>query len=155
MRDHIYEVMKHYNVNYGVAKSYLNDTYYIDDSDNEKINYLINEYVNKNENILLSLGIIVNGKKYYFNFGNNVSDNIVYDYEIGSISKTFTAHLVMKYVELNKLDLFKSVGDYLNIGENYPTIYELLTHTSGYKFLTPFNLTYNLNINLCTINYEF
>jgi hypothetical protein len=35
----IYEVMKHYNVNYGVAKSYLNDTYYIDDSDNEKINY--------------------------------------------------------------------------------------------------------------------
>ena len=106
---------------------------------NEKINNLIKEYVNKNENILLSLGIIVNGKNYYFNFGNNVSDNIVYDNEIGSISKTFTAHLVMKYVELNKLDLFKTVGDYLNIGENYPTIYELLTHTSGYKFLTPFN----------------
>ena len=77
---------------------------------NEKINYLINEYVNKNENILLSLGIIVNGKKYYFNFGKNANDNVVYDYEIGSISKTFTAHLVMKYVELNKLDLFKSVG---------------------------------------------
>ena len=50
----IYEVMKHYNVNYGVAKSYLNDTYYIDDSDNEKINYLreIRDYLDS-KNLLI------------------------------------------------------------------------------------------------------
>lgn len=106
---------------------------------NDKINALIKEYVNSNDNTLLSLGIIVNGKKFYFNFGTTASDNVIYDYEIGSISKTFTAHLIMKYVDMNKIDLDQSVGHYLNIGDSYPTIYELLTHTSGYKFLTPFN----------------
>ena len=36
----IYEVMKRYNVNYGVAKNYISDTYYVDDSDNFKMNHL-------------------------------------------------------------------------------------------------------------------
>lgn len=36
----IYNVMKHFNVGYGVARNYINDTYYIDDSDNFKMNYL-------------------------------------------------------------------------------------------------------------------
>lgn len=106
---------------------------------NDKINNLINEYINRHDDIKLSVGFIVNDKKYFFNYGKKIENDEIYDYEIGSISKTFTAHLIMKYVKLGKVELSKSVGYYLNIGENYPSIYELLTHTSGYKFLTPFN----------------
>ena len=47
-------VMKHFNINYGVARSYLNDTYYIDKSDNDKMNNLrnIRDYLDSN-NLLI------------------------------------------------------------------------------------------------------
>lgn len=109
---------------------------------NERIDLLIKKYVNKNKNSKLSLGIIVNNKKYYFNYDNNGLSMESYDYEIGSISKTFTAHLVMKYVCEGILELDKQVGFYLGIEGNYPTIYELLTHTAGYGHLTPIEFTF-------------
>lgn len=49
----IYEVMKKYNVNYGVAKNYISDTYYVDDSDNFKMNHLRDVKTFLNENNLL------------------------------------------------------------------------------------------------------
>ncbi len=103
----------------------------------EKINLLINEYVNKNKYSRLSIGIIVNNKKYYFNYNHIGRTDECYDYEIGSITKTITAQLVMKYASEGLLQLDRQAGDYLGIEGEYPTIYELLTHTSGYRFLTP------------------
>ncbi len=107
----------------------------------EKINLFINKYISKNKYSKLSIGVIINDKKYYFNYNNNGLTSECYDYEIGSISKTITAHLVMKFVSNGILKLDQPVGFYLGLEGEYPTIYELLTHTSSYRYITPFNFT--------------
>ena len=58
-----------------------------------------------------------------------------YDYEIGSISKTFTALLLARAIDEGKVDLQDSISKYLDLeeGKYYPTIERLVTHTSGYK----------------------
>jgi len=61
-------------------------------------------------------------------------------YQIGSISKQFTAVLLLKQVERGKLALTDSIGAYLTTGlrpEWRPlTIEQLLNHTSGVKSYT-------------------
>lgn len=70
-------------------------------------------------------------------------------YRIYSISKQFTALLVMQLVEDGKLDVQKPISDYLpyyrkDIG-NQVTVHHLLTHTHGiaehYERLPPFLIT--------------
>ncbi len=108
---------------------------------NERINELIDKYIHKNEYSKLSIGIIVNNQKYYFNYNHKGLTTECYDYEIGSITKTMTAHLVMKLVSEGYLELNQQAGYYLGIEGKYPTIYELLTHTSGYRLITPAKFT--------------
>ncbi len=107
----------------------------------EKINALIRQYIGKNEHARFSVGIIVNDTKYDFNYDHTGLTRECYDYEIGSVTKTMTAHLVMKYVCEGRLELDRQAGYYLELEGEYPTIYELLTHTSGYRFVTPVELT--------------
>lgn len=59
----------------------------------------------------------------------------MYDYEIGSISKSFVGLLCAKAVSEGKLNLDDRISSYLDLGDAryYPTIERLLTHTSGYK----------------------
>lgn len=69
-------------------------------------------------------------------FGSNGEENdSLYDYEIGSISKTFVGLLCAKAISEGKLNLDDSISSYLDLGDAryYPTIERLLTHTSGYK----------------------
>ena len=59
-------------------------------------------------------------------------------FQVGSISKTYTATLMMHLVEQGKLDLHADVNQYLDftIPATYPepiTIAHLLTHTSGFE----------------------
>ena len=58
-----------------------------------------------------------------------------YDYEIGSISKTFVGLMLSKAIEDNKINLNSSISEYLALDKDryYPTIERLITHTSGYK----------------------
>ncbi len=59
----------------------------------------------------------------------------LHTYEIGSLTKTFTAALISKAISEGKTDLNATIDVYLPLpeGKHYPTIYELLTHSSGYK----------------------
>ncbi len=59
-------------------------------------------------------------------------------YRIGSISKTFTAALILKAVEENKLKLEQTIGTYFPAVENANTITveNLLTHSSGIHSFT-------------------
>lgn len=69
-------------------------------------------------------------------FGSNGEENdSLYDYEIGSISKTFVGLLCAKAIFEGKLNLDDSISSYLDLGDAryYSTIERLLTHTSGYK----------------------
>ncbi len=89
------------------------------------------KYDCENKNTKISVAIIENGNVDYCIYGSN---NLIYDYEIGSISKTFAGLLCAKAVNEGKLNLTDSISKYLDLDETkyYPTIERLLTHTSGY-----------------------
>lgn len=93
---------------------------------------------------VITVGIIQNGAASYTVYGENGKElpRELHTYEIGSLTKTFTAAMVSKAVAEGKMDLDATLDQYLSLPEGnvYPTIKELLTHTSGYKgyyFETP------------------
>ena len=92
----------------------------------------------------ITVGIIQDGKSSWTVYGENGQElaEEPYTYEIGSLTKTFTAALISKAISEGKADLNTTIDVYLPLpeGKHYPTIRELLTHTSGYKgyyFETP------------------
>ena len=104
----------------------------------EKVLKCYDEYLNLSDKQSIAIGIYKNGK--YFIFGNGIDDNYMYD--IGSISKTMTAHLILKLVDSKIINLTSRVNEYIKLKEGiYPTIYELLTHSAGYHNLTPVEIT--------------
>lgn len=96
------------------------------------------EYTTKDDpNAVITVGIIKDGELSYKVYGENgkeISPEL-HTYEIGSLTKTFTAALINKASTEGKLDLDNTIDYYLSLpkGNEYPTIKELLTHTSGYK----------------------
>lgn len=87
--------------------------------------------------IRMTLGLLDNGKEEYYLFGEDGKELAYqsYLYEIGSITKTFTAHLLGKAVIEGKVSLEDRVDRFiegLSAGRRYPTLEELATHTSGY-----------------------
>ena len=95
------------------------------------------EYVTKNDDkTKISIAIIKDGKVEYKIYGANMKEESqIYDYEIGSISKTYVSLLLSKAIEENKIDINDSIDKYLELEDDkyYPTIERLITHTSGYK----------------------
>jgi beta-lactamase class C len=88
----------------------------------------------------MAVGIVLNGKEYVFNYGlrskanqKPVTDNTLF--EIGSVSKTFTATLA-SYAQINgKLALSDTTSKYLPYFKNSPfgnlRLLNLGTHTPG------------------------
>lgn len=96
------------------------------------------EYTTKGKaNAVISIGIIKDGEVSYNVYGENGKEleNELHTYEIGSLTKTVTAGLINKAVQEGKITLESTIDKYLDLpdGNTYPTIEELLTHTSGYK----------------------
>lgn len=90
-----------------------------------------------NEEAVITVGIIRDGKKSFKVYGENGSElpAEIHTYEIGSVTKTITAALINKATVEKKVNLDDTIEQYLSLpdGNEYPTIEELLTHTSGYK----------------------
>ncbi len=86
------------------------------------------------KNTKISAALIENGEITYHIYGKSGQEKNIYDYEIGSISKTFVGALCAKAISENRLNLTDSIAKYLRLGNDkyYPTIERLLTHTSGY-----------------------
>ena len=104
----------------------------------EKVLKCYDTYLNISNKYRLAIGIYYQGK--FYTFGNGIDDSYLYD--IGSISKTITAHLILDLVNKGVIDLNKRVDNYLSLKKgNYPTLNELLTHTAGYGNLTPLEIT--------------
>lgn len=96
------------------------------------------EYTTKdNANAVITVGIIKDGTTSYTVYGENGKElsKEPRTYEIGSLTKTFTAAMVSKAAQEGKIDLNATIDQYLSLPEEnvYPTITALLTHTSGYK----------------------
>jgi CubicO group peptidase (beta-lactamase class C family) len=97
---------------------------------------MIDEYIAGNKDIILTVGIIYEGKKYILTFNTNgrLIDDKSYIYEIGSVTKTFTISLLCKAINDGKLSLDDTIAKYMPLDTNrhFPTIRQLATHTAGY-----------------------
>lgn len=91
------------------------------------------------ENAVITVGVIRDGKAEWTVYGKDGAElpKTLHTYEIGSLTKTVTASLVMKLVDEGKMSLDAPISDYLELPEraHYPTIRELLTHTSGLQLV--------------------
>ena len=85
-----------------------------------------------------AIGVYKNGKIGY----RASKDDLNRKFDIGSISKTFTAHHILKLCHVGLLELDTTVDHYLPLKKGrYPTVRQLLTHTAGYGPLTPMEIT--------------
>lgn len=93
------------------------------------------KYCSSGKDKKISVALINEGDITYRVFCRDGEENNVYDYEIGSISKTFVGLICAKAIGEGKLNLDDSISEYLSFdnAQYYPTIERLLTHTSGYK----------------------
>ena len=115
----------------------------------DKSSQEILQCVTAKEKNYVSYAVIDYGNITYHTYHKGVEiSNHNFDYEIGSISKTFTALLVSRAMEEGKLNLNDPISKYLDLpkGTYYPTIKRLITHTSGYKshYLEPVMLLNHL-----------
>ena len=85
----------------------------------------------------ITVGIIKDGQTSFTVYGENgqILPEEKHVYEIGSLTKTITAYIISKAVKEGRIRLDDTINVYLSMpeGKNYPTITELLTHTSGYS----------------------
>ena len=101
---------------------------------------VIQQYLRLSKNNRLAIGILFpDGKMGKFT-SDGMEENSLFD--IGSISKTFTAQVILKLCQEGKLSLSNRVDKFLPLPKGeYPTIEKLLTHTAGYRYLTPVGIT--------------
>lgn len=95
-------------------------------------------YTTKNKpDAVITIGIIKDGQVSYQVYGEDGRElpAELHTYEIGSLTKTVTAALINKAISEGRIDLESTIDTYLPLpnGNQYPTIKELLTHTSGYR----------------------
>lgn len=86
---------------------------------------------------VITVGTLINGRANYTVYGENaaVLPQRAYSYEVGSLTKTFTASLLCKAIAEGKMALENPIGCYLPLpaGAHNPTLRQIVTHSSGYK----------------------
>ena len=114
-------------------------------------NQMIDYTLNNNENSIISIAIYDENGITYNVYGADY--NLNYDYEIGSITKTFTAMLVSKAIDEGRINLDDNISNYLELENRYyPTIKRIITHTSGLK---PYYLSFQKIKNYFTGENDF
>ena len=105
--------------------------------DTKKLDDFLN-YITQNKQSVGSISIFRNGKEVYQkNFGQNQLPHVKWDsntrYQVGSISKLFTAVMLMQQVEKGKLNLSDKLSKYYPDIPNADKIIieTLMNHTSG------------------------
>ena len=110
-----------------------------DEAFRPKVKKCIDGYLGISDNYSLTIGLYKKGKTYLYGNGD---DLLSLQYDIGSVSKTATAHLILFLAGEGKIDIHKEISSYIDLPfGKYPTVYELLTHTAGYGNLTPVEIT--------------
>ena len=111
--------------------------------DKQKMDSLFS-IIEKNEKGMGSVSVFYDGKEVYqksygyANIGKKAENNAATKFRIGSISKTFTATIIMKLVESKELSLSTNLNDFYPQIKNADkiTISHLLQHRSGIANLT-------------------
>ncbi len=113
---------------------------------------LINKTCNGKKHIKLTVGFFKEGNtaiRVFGEHGETAAES--HTYEIGSITKTFTASLLSNYIFENKMQLNDSIQKYiagLNANNYYPTLRRIATHTAGYSLIYPFSQREYLNLTI-------
>ncbi|MGY3213342.1 serine hydrolase domain-containing protein [Mucilaginibacter sp. HD30] len=108
----------------------------------KKVDTAARAYIQKVNTVGLSIGIIKNGNVSIYNYGETTKSNNKLPtgntlFEIGSITKTFTAALLAWYVNEGKIKLSDPITKYLpdsvasNVQLKNVTLLNLSNHTSG------------------------
>jgi CubicO group peptidase (beta-lactamase class C family) len=108
----------------------------------KEVDTLARNYIQNSNTVGLSIGILRDGEIYTYGYGTTQKNNgMVPDantiFEIGSISKTFTAQLLAYYVNAGKISLTDPITKYLpdSVAENSELqqikIVNLSNHTAG------------------------
>ncbi|NRD78531.1 beta-lactamase family protein [Bacillus sp. BRMEA1] len=113
----------------------------------------INKTCRGKKHIKLTVGYLTDNNSVIkiYNENGELDSSKKYHYEIGSITKTFTASLLSKYVFEKKLSINDTIQKYiedLKEHEYYPTLVRLATHTSGYSTTLPLNNREYFNLML-------
>ena len=118
----IYGIMKNFNLNYSISKSYINDTYYLNNDDNDKMNFLrnIKDYLTDN-----SLLIIDNLFKDLLK-----SKNKLYVFGFDYINKfnNYLLELAKEYIDV--VILPKNEHDYKHTVYGFNTIDEEVSYVA-------------------------
>lgn len=108
----------------------------------KQIDTIARQYINKMNTVGLNIGILKNGTTEIYGYGTTVKDKATIPgpdavFEIGSITKTFTALLLAYFVEEHKVSLTDPITKYLpdSVATNKDlgkiTLLMLANHTSG------------------------
>jgi CubicO group peptidase (beta-lactamase class C family) len=108
----------------------------------KKIDTVARAYIQKANTVGLMIGILEKGKIYTYSYGETIKGNHKLPnadnfFEIGSITKTFTATLLAWYVNEGKINLADPITNYLpdSVAANPElksvTLLNLSNHTSG------------------------
>ncbi len=106
----------------------------------KKSDAVIQQYLRLSKNNRLAIGILLPDGEIgkYTSYG--VENDSLFD--IGSISKTFTAQVILKLSQEGKISLLDTVDKFLPLPKGeYPTVERLLTHRAGYTRITPVGIT--------------
>lgn len=131
------------------------------DAFDKMVDEIILPYAQKQSTGSVSIGIFKDNKTKFYAYGekqkgnSNLPDSLTY-YEIGSITKTFTAIMMADYLQQNNLSVETPINSFLPgdipllkfAGESIK-IKHLLNHTSGLP-----NLPADCNISNPTSNYD-
>ncbi|MGY0036644.1 serine hydrolase domain-containing protein [Pedobacter sp. NJ-S-72] len=99
-------------------------------------------YIQKSNTVGLSIGVLKDGKMYTYGYGKTETENGKLPdentvFEIGSITKTFTAEILAYYINIGKISLTDPITKYLpdSVATNpylqKIRIINLINHTSG------------------------
>jgi len=109
----------------------------------KKVDDVVKSYMQNDSTVGLSIGLLKEGKTYQYGYGELVKDSKLIPnensvFEIGSITKTFTAALIINLFKEKKLNLNAPINQFLPSGipsleKNSVaiTVQHLLNHTSG------------------------
>ena len=115
------------------------------------VNNSVQTFLNDSAMVGLSIGIYLNGKDFFFNYGSTQKEKQILPtrrtiYEIGSISKTFTGTLLARAVKDKMVKIDDDIRMYLE--GNYPNLEyngqpiklsHLVSHISGLPTFLPDN----------------
>lgn len=104
----------------------------VDEYNNKYVDLTLDRY----DDAVITIGVIEDGEQSYYVYTNDSQEESgeIYQYEIGSITKTFTGILAARAILDDKMALDDTIDEHLDIDtdDEFPTVEQLLTHTSGY-----------------------